>query len=153
MVQRSQGSYHKTMKTLAILIAAFTPAMLVIHLSTARILKAWNGEADSWIKRQFPPRRALRVEALYWMLTLAAWPLWRAPAWEIAVVLFSGIHLSIWLVGELRPIHLTDHREGVGALTRRLHRTIIAFDLIEAVVLVAVGGVALLFAVAGGAAV
>jgi hypothetical protein len=134
------------MRILAILIAVYTPAMLLIHLSTAKILKAWNGEASTWIKRRFSPRRALRIEAFSWLLALGAWPLWRGPAWKIGVALFSGIHLAIWLAGGSRLIHLTAGEDGHD-LTGAHYRAIVAFDLIEAAVLVAVGGAALLYAV------
>jgi hypothetical protein len=137
------------MKTIAIFIAAFTPLMLLIHLSTARILSAWGGEASSWIKRWFSPRRALRVEAVYWALALAAWPLWRASGWKITVGLFSGIHLAFWLVGELHPIRVTNGVQPARGLADPLQRLIVGFDLIEAAILCAVGWIAFLYALGG----
>ncbi|MGH9437246.1 MAG: hypothetical protein ACRD22_04945 [Terriglobia bacterium] len=126
------------MKILALIVAAYTVVMLLIHVSTAKILDAWNGPAGSWIKRWFPPQRALRVEALYWLLTLAAWPLWPSSAWKTLVVVFAAIHFAVWGAGELRTIHLS----GGGDLSSETHQArgvIIVFDLVEAAVLVAVG--------------
>lgn len=53
------------MKILALLIAIYTPLMLLIHVSTGKILRAWNEQSDSWISRRFTPQRALRIEALF----------------------------------------------------------------------------------------
>lgn len=133
------------MKILALVIAIYTVPMLLIHLSTTNILKAWSGEPDSWIATRFPPRRALRVEALYWLLALAAWPLWGAAVWKILVTLFATIHLGIWLAGEFGKIQVSGAARGDPASARRLDRIVIAFDLIEAVVLAAVGVLAVLY--------
>lgn len=130
---------QNTMKTLALIIAIYTLPMLLIHLSTSKILEAWDGVGSSWIKRQFSPRRALRVEALYWLLSLAAWPLWRVATWKTLVVLFAGIHLGIWLSGEFGILQLGSEGGNNAAHGRRLNRAIITFDLIEAVVLAAIG--------------
>lgn len=37
------------MKILALLIAIYTPLMLVIHVSTGKILTAWNEQSDSLV--------------------------------------------------------------------------------------------------------
>lgn len=138
------------MKILALIIAAYTLPMLLIHVSTAAILKAWNGDAGSWIKERFPPRRALRVEALYWALCLGAWPLWRAAAWEMLVVLFAAIHLGIWLSGEFGKAQLSGNSGGNPVRARRLEQAIVTFDLIEAAMLVAVGWLSVLFLLRAG---
>ena len=75
------------MRFLAIIIAIYVPVMLLIHVSTGRILKAWNEQPGSRLSRWFPPRRALRVEAVFWLLALAAWSLWRPLAWKAVVSL------------------------------------------------------------------
>ncbi len=130
------------MKTLAVIIVAYTPVMLLIHLSTGKILKAWNKRSDSWINRRFPPRRALRVEALFWLLTLAAWSMWQPLAWKVVVALFGAIHLGIWGAGEL-----TANRDNGLVLAHggTMQRVIVVFDLVEAFVLAAVGVVAVLY--------
>ncbi|MGH9360027.1 MAG: hypothetical protein ACRD1O_12755 [Terriglobia bacterium] len=137
------------MKILALVIIAYTAVMLLIHVSTGKILKAWNGPAGSWIKRRFPPQRALRVEALYWLLTLAAWPLWPSSAWKTLVVVFAAIHLTVWGAGELRTIRLSGEGD-LPAQTHHAHRAIIAFDLVEAAVLIAVGWLTVLYLLHAG---
>lgn len=133
------------MEILAFIIAVYTVAMLLIHFSTARILKAWSGAGSGWIKTQFPPRRALRVEALYWLLSLSAWPVWRTAAWKALVVVFAVIHIGVWLGGEFGGLQL--HSEGGGDPMHagRFDRAIITFDLVEAAVLLAMGTLTVLY--------
>lgn len=130
------------MNILAPILIAYTGIMLAIHVSTARILEAWNGAADSWISRRFPPQRALRTEALYWVLVLVGWSLWRQAGWKIAIVIFAIIHLAVWAGGEAGAIRLSTSGDSAAARKERL--AIIAFDLAEAVVLVAVAVFAVL---------
>ena len=129
------------MKILVFLLLAYTAAMLLIHVSTGKLLKEWDGPAESWIKSHFPPQRALRVEALYWSLSLAIWPLWPSPAWKAVVVVFAVIHLGVWMASELHLIRLDDG-DAPPARTRKTHRLIIAFDLVEAGALVAIAWLA-----------
>jgi hypothetical protein len=123
------------MKILVLLIAIYTPVMLLIHLSTGKILRAWNEQPDSWIRRWFPPRRALRTEGIFWLLALAAWFFWRPLAWKVLVVIFAVIHLSIWGADEFAI-----RRKSASAFTTTpvMRRVIVAFDLVEAFVLAAV---------------
>lgn len=133
------------MKFLALIILAYTPIMLLIHVSTGKILKAWNGPDSSWISRRFPPRRALRVEAFYWLLALAGWSLWPSAVWKILVAVFATIHLSFWLAGELRAIRLDGEAGPAPASAPRAHQVIILFDSIEAVMLALVALFAVLY--------
>lgn len=143
MRPRSPGDLNP-MKSLAIIILAYTPIMLLIHVSTGKILKAWNGPDGSWISRRFPPQRALRVEALYWLLVLAGWSIWPSSIWKALVAVFAAIHLSFWLTGELRAIRLNGEGDSPSA-GARVHRVIITFDLVEAVMLVIVALLAVLY--------
>lgn len=71
---------------------------------------------------------------MYWLLLLASWPLWPSPAWKAVVVGFAAIHVAVWLASELQTI-----RSGVAtAPPPKAHRFIVAFDLVEAVALVAI---------------
>lgn len=122
------------MKILAFVLIAYTLVMLLIHLTSWKLLQKWNGPADSWINQRFSAQVALRVEALYWLLVLVSWPFWPSAAWKAVVVAFAVIHLGVWLEGELR-------RARVGALSSppvAAHRFIVAFDLVEAGALVAI---------------
>jgi len=130
------------MKILALLVAIYTPVMLLIHLSTGKILRAWNEQPGSSISRWFPPRCALRTEALFWFLALAAWFLWRPLVLKILVIVFAVIHLAIWAAGEFR----TNGKKGSAfTASPTMKRAIVAFDLAEAFILAALGVVAILY--------
>lgn len=130
------------MKVLGLLIAFYTPVMLLIHVTTSKILKAWNEHTDSWISRRFPPKRALRVEGIYWILALAAWPLWQPMIWKVLVVLFAMIHLGIWSASEFTAGR---KQESFFTTSRTMNQIIVAFDSVEAMVLAALEVVAVLF--------
>jgi hypothetical protein len=132
-------------KILALIITAYTPVMLLIHVSTGKMLKAWESPTGSWINRRFPPQRALRIEALYWLLGLAGWTLWPSAAWKAAVVVFATIHLGVWVAGEVHTIHFTSGSGPLLAQTRWVRLGIITFDLIEAVMLAAMWSLAAIY--------
>ncbi len=136
------------MKILALVIVAYTLLMLVIHVSSGKILKAWS--EDSWLSRRFTPQRVLRVEVCYWALTLVAWTRWPSAAWKALVVAFAAIHLGLWLAGEAGAATI-DHSDVSGLVyPRKIQLAIIAFDLIEAAMLVAIGWFSVLFVVHRG---
>lgn len=130
------------MKVLGLLIAFYTPVMLLIHVTTSKILKAWREHPASWISRRFPPGRALRIEGVYWLLALAAWPLWHALLWKVLVVLFALIHLGVWGASEFMAGR---KQESFFTTSRTMSQVIVAFDSVEALVLVALEVVAVLF--------
>ncbi len=130
------------MKILSLVIAIYTPVMLLIHLSTGKILEAWNEHPDSWISRSFPPRRALRVEGVFWLLALISWVLWQSLLWKVLVVLFAAIHLGIWAADESRANGKNVATFKVSAIMKRV---IVVFDMAEAVVLAGIGIVAILY--------
>ncbi len=130
------------MKILALLIGSYAPLMLLIHVSTAKILQAWNEHPGSWISRCFPPRRALRVEGLFWVLALVSWFLWQSLLWKVLVVLFAAIHLGIWAAAEFRA---RGKSSSTFTASPTLNRAIVIFDMAEAVVLVGIGIVAILY--------
>jgi len=130
------------MKILALLIAIYAPLMLLIHVSTGRILEAWNEQPDSRISRWFPPRCALRTEALFWVLALVSWFLWQSLVWRVLVVVFAAIHLGIWAADEFR---VNSKNGSAFTASPTMKRAIIGFDLAEAVVLAGIGTVAILY--------
>ena len=129
------------MRILALVIILYAPLMLLIHVSTGKILRAWNAQPDSRISRWFTPRRALRVEGVFWLVALAAWPLWEPLAWKVLVVLFAAIHLAIWAAGELQ---IAGKNAPAFATSPAMVRAIVAFDLLEAFVLAALGVLAVI---------
>ena len=64
-------------KPFASILLFYALLALAMHLSSWEIVKRRYGEQDSWVKRRLPPMRVLRAEALYWLLGLLAWSLWR----------------------------------------------------------------------------
>ncbi len=131
------------MRFLAVIVLAYSAVMLLIHLSTSKILKEWS-RPGSWLQERFPPQRLLQVEALYWLLALASWRLWPGSAAKAMVVVFAVIHLSIWAAGEMRLFHLNIGSAQTNT-ARKVDRFIIGFDLAEAAALVAIGCFAVLF--------
>lgn len=126
------------MRILALTFAAYTVVMLVIHLSSWKLLQRWAGAGDSWTSRRFSAQTALRLEAFYWLLVLVMWPLWPSAGWKVLVVVFAVIHLGAWAVGELRKVR----EGGLPALPTRARRFIVGFDLVEAVALAAIAWIA-----------
>lgn len=130
------------MKILAFLIAVYAPAMLLIHVSTGKILTAWNEQPGSWISLWFRPQRALLVEGMFWLLVLAAWPLWQPLVLKVLVAAFSAVHFVIWAAAEF-----WDREKGKSAFapSPAAKRVIVAFDSGEACVIAALMVVAVLF--------
>ena len=122
------------MRILAFAVLAYTAVMLVIHLSSWKLLQRWAGAGNSWAKRWFSARVALRVETVYWLLVLAVWPLWPSAGWKTVVAVFAVIHFGAWLLWELQAIRAG----GLLAMPMKAHRFIVAFDLVEAGALVAI---------------
>ena len=130
------------MKILALLVAIYAPLMLLVHVSTGKILEAWNEHPGSWISRRFPARSALRVEGVFWLLALFSWFLWQSLLWKILVVLFAAIHLGIWAADEFRA----DGKNGSAfTASPKIQRAIVVFDMAEAVVLAGIAIVAILY--------
>jgi len=130
------------MNVLAFLIVVYALVMILLHVSTGRILKIWQEQPGARISRWFPPRRALRTEGLFWLLALVAWVLWKPLALKVLVVVFAAIHLGIWGASEVKG-----NRNTVSAFngTPGVRRAIVAFDLVEALVLAAAALVAILY--------
>jgi len=128
------------MRILAFVLIAYTAVMLVIHVTSWKLLQKWAVPGDSWASRRFSAQTALRLEAFYWLLVLAMWPLWPSAGWKVLVAVFAAIHLGAWAVGELQTIR-------AGALPTaptKARRFIVAFDLVEAVALAAIAWIAVI---------
>lgn len=130
------------MKILGLLIAFYTPVMLLIHVTTSKILVAWKEHPASWISLRFPPQRALRIEGVYWLLALVAWPLWHAVIWKALVALFALIHLGIWGASEFTA---SGEKGSFFTTSPKMNQIIVAFDSVEALVLAALEVVAVMF--------
>jgi hypothetical protein len=122
------------MKILAAVLIACTAVMLLIHVTSWKLLQLWSGPGYSWVNRWFSAQAALRVEAIYWLLILVSWSFWPSAGWKAVVVVFAVIHLGAWLVSELR----TRRVGGLLSSPQNAHWLIVAFDLVEAGTLVAI---------------
>jgi hypothetical protein len=122
------------MKILILLAISFTALMLLIHVSTWKLFQKWSDPNGAWIKEKFSPQRALRVEALYWLLCLGSWTLWPSSAWKAMVVVLAGIHLGVWAASELHVVPVS----ALQTQSRKARRFIVAFDLAEALALLAI---------------
>lgn len=129
------SSNRNTMKLLALLIVAPTGVMVVIHVCKGKILNAWN-EQGGWTRLCFPLRRALRTEASFWNLALAACPLWSSLAWKILVVMFAAVHVAVGGAGEFRR---NRNSVSLSSASSAMQRAIVAFDLVEALFLAVLG--------------
>src|SRR5581483_7055362 len=125
------------MKPLASILVSFSAVMLVVHVASWKLVEKWYGGDDSWIKPRLTPLRVLRGEAVYWVLVLAAWPLWRSRFAKITFSIFAAVHLGGWIAAELRPESLTTDPEPRHARLT-LTRAVTIFDLAEVFPLVAV---------------
>ena len=132
------------MKILAFVVVVYALVMILLHVSSGKILKIWQERPGARISRWFPPRRALRTEGLFWLLALAAWALWKPLALRVLVFVFAAIHLGIWGASEVKG-----NRNTVSAFnaTPRVRRAIVAFDLVEAFVLTAIGIIAAFYVI------
>ena len=115
----------------AALLLVYASLMLVIHVTSWKLVEHWYGGA-SWVKRWLPLDRVVRGEAVFWVLVLLAWPLWRPRAFRIIIAIFAVIHLVVWIV--------VDARRNRGPLLagwpiRKITRSLATFDSIEALVL------------------
>lgn len=126
------------MLALALLIS--TLPMLVVHLASGKLLREWSATPRSWLGRKLSPRTLLRGEAAYWGMALLGWPMWHPWALKATVAVLFGVHMVAWAVGELRRGEITGRHV---ADAPRLRRAIIAFDVLEALVLVGLGWSAL----------
>lgn len=116
------------MRILAFALVAYTAVMLLIHVTSWKLLQKWAGAGDSWVKRWFSARAALRVEVVYWLLTVAIWPFWPSEGWKAVVVVFAVIHFGAWAVGERQAVRTG----GLPAMPMKARRFIVVFDLVEA---------------------
>lgn len=124
-------------KTLRVILIAYTAVMLLIHVTSWKLLREWAAPGDSRLKRRFSARAALWVEAVYWAFLVASWRFWPSPAWKAIVVFFAVIHIAVWLAGEAE----TKRHGASSPPPAKARRYIVGFDLVEAVALIAIAWV------------
>jgi hypothetical protein len=85
------------LRFLAALLLLTTPAMLAVHLASYKLVQQWYAPSAGWAARWLPPMRVLRLEAGYWALALAAWPVWQSVGAKALVMVFASLHLLGWI--------------------------------------------------------
>jgi hypothetical protein len=131
------------MNPLALSILAATIAMLAVHIGSWKLVEAWYGAGGSRLGGVLTPLRVVRGEAIYWVLVLLGWPLWRPLALKVSVATFAAIHCAAWMVGEFKRQQIVAG-PAKSSSRRKLAQAITVFDWIETFALLAVGWSAVL---------
>ncbi|HVA00462.1 MAG TPA: hypothetical protein VMV34_02295 [Terriglobia bacterium] len=121
----------------------YTALMLGLHLTSWKLVAEWQGAEDTWVKRWLPAMWVVRVEAFYWLLALAAWPLWSS-LMEVLVAAFATIHLVLWIGMEWKRSH-DRSLPGDGFFSHKLTLVVTTFDFVEAFALIVLGYSAMTF--------
>jgi hypothetical protein len=119
------------MRLASALLLAFTAAMILVHLTSARLLRrAWAGEAPGWLS----VLNIFRFEGIYY-LALMAYVVWqRGRFLLVPLVVMAALHVAGWAMAERRREWLA---EASGEPARaRILMGVQVFDLVETVVLV-----------------
>ena len=119
------------MRFTSALLLAFTAAMILVHLTSTRLLRrAWTQEAPGWLS----VLNIFRFEGIYY-LALMAYVLWQSGRFLLLpLVVMAALHVAGWAMAERRREWLAEPG-GEGARARIL-AGVQAFDLAETVVLV-----------------
>lgn len=119
------------MKLATALLLLFTLAMVMVHLTSGRLLRrAWSGMAPRWLS----VLSIFRFEAMYYV-GLMAYVAWQRSRFLLApLVGMAVLHLAGWALAEARPGWLA--KAGGATARTRILTGVQAFDLAETVVLV-----------------
>jgi hypothetical protein len=119
------------MRLASALLLAFTAAMILVHLTSGRLLrKAWAGEAPRWLSTL----NIFRFEGIYY-LALMAYAAWQHGRFLLVpLIVMAVLHVTGWAVAERRREWLAN--AGGEAARSRILVGVQAFDLAETVVLV-----------------
>jgi hypothetical protein len=124
------------MKLASALLLAFTAAMVLVHLTSGRLLrKAWAGQAPGWLS----VLNIFRFEGIYYLalMVYVAWQ--RGRFLLLPLLVMAALHMAGWAMAERRREWLTE--TGGKAVRARILVGVQAFDLAETVVLVYIAGV------------
>ena len=119
------------MRLASALLLVFTAAMILVHLTSARLLhRAWAGEAPGWLS----VLNIFRFEGIYYLalMTYVAWQ--RGRFLLMPLLVMAVLHVAGWAVAEQRREWLAG--AGGGTARTRILAGVQAFDLAETVVLV-----------------
>lgn len=119
------------MKLASALLLAFTAAMILVHLTSTRLLqRAWADQAPGWLS----VLNIFRFEGTYYVV-LMAYVVWqRGRFLLVPLVVVAVLHVAGWVLAERRRGWLAN--AGGEAARARIMTGVQAFDLAETVVLV-----------------
>jgi hypothetical protein len=119
------------MKLASALLLAVTAAMILVHLTSTRLLRrAWADKAPGWLS----VLNIFRFEGTYYV-ALMAYVVWqRGRFLLVPLVVVAVLHVAGWVLAERRREWLAN--AGGEAARARIMTGVQAFDLAETVVLV-----------------
>jgi len=119
------------MRLASALLLVFTAAMILVHLTSTRLLRrAWAGEAPVWLS----VLNIFRFEGIYY-LALMAYVAWQSGRFLLLPLLVrAALHVAAWAMAERRREWLAGAGGGMGRT--RILAGVQVFDLAETVVLV-----------------
>ena len=119
------------MKPASALLLAFTAAMILVHLTSTRLLRrAWADQAPGWLS----VLNIFRFEGAYYV-ALMAYVVWqRGRFLLVPLVVMAALHVTAWMLAERRREWLAN--AGGEAARARILAGVQAFDLAETVLLV-----------------
>lgn len=114
----------------AILLFAFTLGMVVVHITSAELLRRiWTKRAPRWLSAL----NLFRFEGIYYVL-LMGYVAWQRSRFLLApLVVMAVLHIGAWMVAERRRAWLVT--AGGEVARARILAAVQAFDLAETVVL------------------
>lgn len=118
------------MKLAPTLLLVFTLAMLVVHLTSTRLLRrAWGEEKPRWLS----VLNIFRFEGIYY-LALMAYVAWQGGSFLLApLIVMAVLHVAGWAVAERRRAWLVN--AGGEAARARILTGVQIFDLAETIIL------------------
>jgi hypothetical protein len=119
------------MRLASALLLAFTAAMILVHLTSTRLLRrAWAEEAPGWLT----VLNIFRFEGIYY-LALMAYVVWqRGRFLLLPLLVMAALHVAAWAMAERQREWLAGAGGGMGRT--RILAGVQVFDLAETVVLV-----------------
>lgn len=124
------------MRFTSTLLLAFTAAMILVHLTSGRLLRsAWRAEAPGWLS----VLNIFRFEGIYYLALMVYAVSQRGRFLLLPLLVMAALHVAGWAMAERRRDWLA---EAGGEATRaRILAGVQVFDLAETVVLAYIGWV------------
>lgn len=124
------------MRLASALLLGFTAAMVLVHLTSTRLLRrAWTQETPGWLS----VLNIFRFEGIYYLALMAYVVLQRGRFLLLPLLVMAALHVAGWAMAERRRDWLA---EAGGEATRaRILAGVQVFDLAETVVLAYIGSV------------